>query len=449
MKYNPHNYQKYSIEFIKEHKLATLLLECGLGKTSVTLSAINDLKNSGEIHKVLVIAPLRVVNVWKQEVKKWDELNDLTVSKVVGSPKEREKALSINSDIYVINRENVEWLVYKSGFEFDFDMVVIDELSSFKSYKSKRFKALLQVRPYIKRIVGLTGTPASNGLLDLWAEYKVIDGGQRLGRYITHYRDMYFLPDKRNQQVIFSWKPKEFAENIIYDKISDITISMKNKDYLKLPDLVENDVIVEMDENEKRIYKDLKYDMVTKIGDEEIDAMNAGTLCGKLCQLSNGAIYKEDRTFQNFHEKKLDALEDLIESQNGKPTLVAYWFKHDLERIWKRFPNARVLKSDADIDDWNNKRIEVGLIQPQSIGLGVNLQDGGSTIIYFSLMWSLELLIQTNARLHRQGQKDTVFIHYIVTKDSIDEDIVKALKRKDKTQTALLDAVKARIKEDS
>lgn len=446
MKYNPHNYQKYSIEFVKSHPYAALLLSCGLGKTSITLSAINDLLNSGEIHKVLVIAPLRVVNVWKQEVEKWDDLKNLTVSKVVGSPKDRDKALSTKADIYVINRENVEWLVYKSGFEFDFDMVVIDELSSFKSYKSKRFKALLQVRPYVTRIVGLTGTPASNGLLDLWAEYKVIDGGLRLGRYITHYRDLYFLPDKRNQQVIFSWKPKEFAENIIYEKISDITISMKNSDYLKLPDLVENDVVVEMDDTEKKIYKELKNDMVTKIGDEEIDAFNAGTLCGKLCQLSNGAIYKEDKTYQNFHEKKLDALEDLIESQNGKPTLVAYWFKHDLERIMKRFPNARVIKSDEDINDWNNKEVEIGLIQPQSIGLGVNLQDGGSTLIYFSLMWSLELLIQTNARLHRQGQKDTVVIHYIITKDSIDEDIVKALKRKDKTQTALLDAVKANLR---
>ena len=221
---------------------------------------------------------------------------------------------------------------------------------------------------------------------------------------------------------------------------------MKNKDYLKLPNLVENDVIVEMNDTEKKIYKELKNDMVTNIGDEEIDAFNAGTLCGKLCQLSNGAIYKEDKTYQNFHEKKLDALEDLIESQNGKPTLVAYWFKHDLERIMKRFPNARVLKTDDDINDWNNKKIEIGLIQPQSIGLGVNLQDGGSTLIYFSLMWSLELLIQTNARLHRQGQKDTVFIHYIITKDSIDEDIVKALKRKDKTQAALLDAVKANLR---
>lgn len=444
MRYNPHKYQEYSIEFIKNNPLCALFLDCGLGNTSITLFAILDMLKVGLINRVLVIAPLRVTNVWVQERDKWDELANLRISKVVGSAKEREQALSIAADIYVIGRDNLDWLVSK--YYFDFDMVVIDELSSFKSYKSKRFKALNKVRHRVSRIVGLTGTPASNSLLDLWAEFRLLDGGARLGKYITEYRDKYFLPDKRNAQVIFSYKPREFAEPCIYKKIEDITISMKAKDYLKLPDLVENNIVVEMEKQEKKVYDELRKEMVAKVGEEEIDALNPAVLCGKLAQLSNGAIYKEDGGYQEFHDKKLNALEDLIEAQNGKPALVAYWFKHDLERIMQRFPNAKVINSNEDINAWNRGEIEIGLIQPQSVGMGVNLQEGGSVLIYYSLMWSLELFQQTNARLYRQNQKDTVVIHYIITKGTIDEDILKALRRKDKTQSALIDAVKARIK---
>jgi len=324
-------------------------------------------------------------------------------------------------------------------------MVVIDELSSFKSYKAKRFKCLLMVRNCIKRIVGLTATPTSNGLLDLWAEYRILDKGERLGKYITNYRDTYFLPDKRNAQVIFSYKPREFAETCIYNKISDITISMKAKDYLNMPDIFFNDVVVEMSDSEKVVYDTLKKEMVANIEDEEIDAFNAATLCGKLAQLSNGAIYKEDKTYIEFQDKKLDALEDLIEAQNGKPTLVAYWFKHDLERIKARFPSARTIKNEEDIKAWNSGAIEIGLIHPASCGHGINLQYGGSTLIWFGLTWSLELYEQTNARLYRQGQKDVVVIHHIITKNTIDEDILKSLTKKEQTQTALINAVKAEL----
>lgn len=447
MKYTPHNYQKYAAEFIENHKTAAIFLDMGLGKTIITLTAINDLCfDTFEVQKVLVIAPLRVArDTWSAEIEKWEHLKHLKYSVVIGTETERLAALNTPADIYIINRENVVWLVEDSGFPFDFDMAVIDELSSFKSHRSKRFKSLMKVRPVIKRMVGLTGTPSSNGLMDLWAEFKLLDMGKRLGRFITHYRDEFFRPDKRNGQVIFSYKPKDGAEDEIYRRISDITISMKAAEHLKMPDCVMNTVSVNLSEKEMKMYKALKTDLVLSVGNREIDAVNAGALSNKLSQMANGAVYDENKTYIEIHSRKLDALEDLIEQANGKPVLVAYWFKHDFERIQKRV-DVREIKSSKDIADWNSGKISIGIIHPASAGHGLNLQTGGSTLIWFGLTWSLELYRQTNARLWRQGQKsDVVIIHHIITKGTIDEHIMRALQNKEKTQSDLIDAVKAQI----
>lgn len=446
MRYVAHNYQNYAKDFILAHKVSALFLDCGLGKTITTLTAINELMyDSFEISKVLIIAPLRVAqSTWKDEIEKWDHLNLLRYSIVVGDEKERLKALKQNSDIYIINCENVDWLVTKSGIDFNFDMLVIDELSSFKSHTSKRFKSLLKIRPYFERVVGLTGTPSSNGLMDLWAEFRVLDLGERLGRYITHYRNEYFLPDKRNGAVIFSYKPQPNAEERIYRRLADMTISMKSTEYLKMPELILNELEINLDEEDQMKYKKFKKEMVMTIQEKEIDAINAASLSNKLIQLANGSIYDEDKKFYEVHNKKLDKLEEIIESANGKPVLVAYWFKADKERIEKRF-KVREIKTADDIKQWNMGMINLALIHPSSAGHGLNLQSGGSTLVWFSLTWSLELYQQTNARLYRQGQKDTVVIHHLITKNTIDEDIMKSLKRKDKTQEALIKAVKAKI----
>ena len=446
MRYVAHNYQNYAKDFILAHKVSALFLDCGLGKTITTLTAINELMyDSFEISKVLIIAPLRVAqSTWKDEIEKWDHLNLLRYSIVVGDKKERLKALKQNSDIYIINRENVDWLVTKSGIDFNFDMLVIDELSSFKSHTSKRFKSLLKIRPYFERVVGLTGTPSSNGLMDLWAEFRVLDLGERLGRYITHYRNEYFLPDKRNGAVIFSYKPQPNAEERIYRRLADMTISMKSTEYLKMPELILNELEINLDEEDQMKYKKFKKEMVMTIQEKEIDAINAASLSNKLIQLANGSIYDEDKKFYEVHNKKLDKLEEIIESANGKPVLVAYWFKADKERIEKRF-KVREIKTADDIKQWNMGMINLALIHPASAGHGLNLQSGGFTLVWFSLTWSLELYQQTNARLYRQGQKDTVVIHHLITKNTIDEDIMKSLKRKDKTQEALMRAVKAKI----
>lgn len=446
MRYVAHNYQNYAKDFILVHKVSALFLDCGLGKTITTLTAINELMyDSFEISKVLIIAPLRVAqSTWKDEIEKWDHLNLLRYSIAVGDEKERLKALKQNSDIYIINRENVDWLVTKSGIDFNFNMLIIDELSSFKSHTSKRFKSLLKIRPYFERVVGLTGTPSSNGLMDLWAEFRVLDLGERLGRYITHYRNEYFLPDKRNGAVIFSYKPQPNAEERIYRRLADITISMKSTEYLKMPELILNDLEINLGEEDQIKYKKFKKEMVMTIQEKEIDAINAASLSNKLIQLANGSIYDEDKKFYEVHNKKLDKLEEIIESANGKPVLVAYWFKADKERIEKRF-KVREIKTADDIKQWNKGMIDLALIHPASAGHGLNLQSGGSTLVWFSLTWSLELYQQTNARLYRQGQKDTVVIHHLITKNTIDEDIMKSIKRKDKTQEALMKAVKARI----
>jgi SNF2 family DNA or RNA helicase len=448
MKYSPHDYQTFATNFILEHPIAAVLLEMGLGKSVITLTAIFDLTlDSFLIRKVLVIAPLRVArDTWPAEIEKWDHLNGLTYSVALGDEAQRKAALLKRAQVYIINRENVDWLVNKSGLPFDFDMVVIDELSSFKDHTSKRFKALRKVRPKVKRIVGLTGTPSANGLMDLWTEIGIIDMGQRLGRFITHYRNSFFVPDKRNQQMVFSYKPLPGAEDEIYRRISDITISMKNTDYLKLPECVINEIPVWLSDKEKKVYDTMKRDLVLSLEGREIDALNAAALSNKLLQMANGAVYADDGSVARIHDHKLDALEDIIEASNGKPVLVAYWFKHDLERILNRFP-AEKLDSADSIKRWNDGEIPLAVIHPASAGHGLNLQAGGSTLVWFGLTWSLELYQQTNARLWRQGQKDTVVIHHIITKGTIDEDVMLALKRKDKTQTALIDAIKANLKE--
>ena len=448
MIYRPHNYQTYATEFILEHAESAVFLDMGLGKSVITLTAIRELcLDRYEVGKVLVIAPLRVArDTWSTEIKKWDHLKGLTYSVVIGSVTERKEALKKKAHIYLINRENVSWLIEDSGHPFDFDMVVIDELSSFKSYQAKRFRSLLKVRPKVKRIVGLTGTPSSNGLMDLWAEFRVLDLGKRLGRFITHYRNNYFQPDKRNGMVIYSYKPLPGAEDAIYEQISDMTISMKAVDHLNMPECIFNEVRVTLSDTEKDKYDTLRDDLILSIGDSEIDAANAASLSNKLSQMANGAVYRADQSVQEIHDHKLDALEDLIEAANGKPVLVAYWFKHDLERIKARF-EVREIKSSKDITDWNDGKIPVAVIHPASAGHGLNLQAGGSTLIWFGLTWSLELYQQTNARLWRQGQKsETVVIHHIVTEDTIDELILKALHRKEKTQNALIDAVRVTLK---
>lgn len=445
MKYEPHNYQQFATDFILEHPISCLMLDMGLGKTVITLTALWQLAlDSFDVSRILVIAPKRVAeDAWPKELSKWEHLSGLDATLVMGAQAEREEALRQQTFLYIINRENVSWLV--ENHPWDFDMVVIDELSSFKSNQAQRFKAMKKVRPLVSRIVGLTGTPAPNSLLDLWPEMYLMDMGQRLGRFIGGFRDRFFTPDKRNREIIYSYKPREGAEEAIYGLISDICISMKAVDYLDMPELIMNRVEVSMDSRERKIYDDFQRDMVVNLHGEELDAVNAAVLSGKLLQMANGAVYGENRKVLHIHDRKLDALEDLVEAANGKPLLVAYWYEHDLQRIKARFKTARCIDTTKDIDDWNAGRIPLALIHPASAGHGLNLQDGGCTIVWFGLTWSLELYQQLNARLWRQGQKYTVVIHHIVTKGTHDEDVLRALECKDTRQTALIDAVRARI----
>lgn len=450
MKYTPHNYQSYAIKYIEEHPVAAVFLDMGLGKTSITLTAISHLLPAGAVKKVLVVAPLRVAQAtWPDEIAKWDHLANLSFAVAVGTPKVREAALSQNASLTIINRENIEWLVKKLGSTFDYDMVVIDELSSFKSWRAKRTRALLAVRPRIRRIVGLTGTPSPNGLMDLFSEFRVLDMGARLGRFIGQYRAAYFTPDKRNGDIIYSYKPLPGAAERIYEKISDITISMSAADHLPRPDFVSTEVPVKLSKKERESYDRFCHDLVLELTGGEVTAGNAAVLAGKLVQLANGAVYTDAGTIAKIHDRKLDALEDIIEGMNGKPLLVAYWYQHDLRRIKKRLTERRItfeeIKSAASIAKWNRGEIAVGLIHPASAGHGLNLQAGGSTLAWFGLCWSLELCQQMNARLYRQGQRSTVVVTHIVAEDTIDEHILTALKQKDKTQAALIAAVKAVI----
>ena len=456
MKYTPHDYQKYCIEYIREHPVSALFLDMGLGKTIITLTALNALMfDELKVNKVLVIAPLRVArDTWPAEVKKWDHLQNIELSVIVGSVKERTAAVNHNAFIYIINRENVKWLVEyyeKNGLRWDFDMIVIDELSSFKNYQSQRFKWLRKVRPFVKRWVGLTGTPTSNGLMDLWAEIGILDGGERLGRFIGRFRESYFKPGSMNPStgVVFSYTPRPGAEEQIYQKISDITISMKALDYLDMPECVYVNHEVEMNADERKLYDQLKHDLIIPLEDGDIDAANAASLSNKLLQMANGAVYDENKEARTIHSRKLEMLEDLIESANGQPVLIGYWFKHDRTRIIEHLTacgySPRDIKDSADITDWNAGNIPVALIHPASAGHGLNIQSGGHILIWFGLTWSLELYQQTNARLWRQGQQNTVTIHHIITKDTVDEDVLAALANKDVTQEKLIAAVKARL----
>ena len=444
MKYKPHEYQTYATRFLLEHPISCLMLDCGLGKTVITLTALWDLVlDSFDIGRVLLIAPKRVAeNVWVQEIEKWEHLAGLTAVKVLGSEQERRSALNTPAFLYIINRENVTWLV--KNRHWDFDMVVIDELSSFKSHQAQRFKAMRKVRPLVTRIVGLTATPAPNSLMDLWAEMCLLDMGQRLGRYIGSYRERFFVPDKRNREIVYSYKPREGAEDKIYELISDICISMKAKDHLQMPELVTNRVTVSMSPKEHEVYDRLRRDMVTELNGEELDAVNAASLSNKLQQMASGAVYSSGHQTVVLHSRKLDALEDLIEAANGKPLLVAYWFHHEHDRLHERF-DCRDINTAEDIAAWCAGEIPVGLIHPASAGHGLNLQSGGSTLVWFSLTWSLELYEQLNDRLWRQGQEHTVVIHHIISEGTIDEDIMSALARKDVGQNALRDAVRARL----
>lgn len=402
-----------------------------------------------EIRKVLVVAPLRVAAAtWPDEIQKWGHLSHLRYSVVVGTPKERIAALNADADILIINRENLPWLVEKSGVPLDFDMAVLDELSSFKA-NSQRTKAFLKLRPRLKRVVGLTGTPSSNGLMDLFWEFRCLDMGERLGRFIGQYRLKYFTPGRRNGNIVYSYDLLPGAENEIYDAISDITVSMKAVDHLDMPELISTEYMVRLSDKEQAKYEKLKKELVLSCQDDEVTAANAAALSGKLSQMANGAVYSDGDGVVEIHDRKLDALEDIIEAQNGKPLLVAFWFKHDLARITERLSRLKIpheqISTAESIARWNNGKIPVGLIHPASAGHGLNLQAGGSTIVWFGLTWSLELYQQTNARLWRQGQKNTVVVQHIIAKGTIDERIMKALLEKDCTQRSLIDAVKANL----
>lgn len=446
MEFRPHPYQEYAVNYILEHDNCGLFLDMGLGKTISTLTALWDLLlNSFDIGKVLVIAPKRVAqDTWPREISKWKHLKGLDYSLVLGSSEERLRALQSKNLIYIINRENVSWLV--DTWEWDFDCVVIDELSSFKSTKAQRFRSLKKVRGKIKRLIGLTGTPAPNSLLDLWPQMYLLDGGERLGRFITRFREDYFVPDKRNREIIFSYKLRAGAEKKIYQRIGDIVFSLKAEDSLKMPEYVSTVYDVAMDSKEMDIYNNFVRDMVVELEGAELDGVHAGAMSNKLLQMANGAVYDDCKNVIHIHDKKLEALEDIVESANGRPLLVAYWFKHDLARLKERFKQAREIDTSKDIRDWNSGKIPLGLIHPASAGHGLNLQEGGCNLVWFGLTWSLELYQQCNARLYRQGQKsDTVVIQHIVCKDTIDERVMKALESKNTNQNALIEAVKAEV----
>jgi SNF2 family DNA or RNA helicase len=452
MEYRPHAYQEYATNKIIEQPAAGLFLEMGLGKTVITLTAVDQLMHDYfDISRVLVIAPLRVAeDTWIREASKWDHLKHLRISRVLGPAADRIQALKQSADIYVINRENVPWLVdFYEKQEWPFDMIIIDELSSFKSPSAKRFKKLRKVRPYAKRVVGLTGTPAPNGLIDLWSQVYILDKGERLGKTMGAYKDEYFKPGRmdRSRHIVYEWTPRAGAEDEIYSRLSDICVSMSAKDWLDLPERIDRMVPVVLSREHQERYEQLERDLILEIsGEEVVTAGSAAAVTGKLQQFAQGAIYTEGQGWAEIHDAKLQAMDDLIEEANGKPVLVFYWYKHDLERLQKRYPKARTLDSAKDIEAWNKGKIEILLAHPASAGHGLNLQAGGSTIIWFGLTWSLELYQQANARLHRQGQERGVIVHHLVAEGTVDEDIMAALSGKADGQNALMEAVKARIR---
>jgi SNF2 family DNA or RNA helicase len=450
VKYEPHGYQAYATKWLLDKEKAALFLDMGMGKSVITLTAINELMfDYFDVAKVLVIAPLRVAqNTWDSEIEKWEHLRHLRIAKILGNEKERIQALNATADIYVINRENVKWLVDRCGKHWPFDMVVIDELSSFKSHQAQRFKALRKIRPFMKRVVGLTGTPAPNSLIDLWPQIYLLDGGKRLGKTITGFRERYFYPDKRNQYIVYSYKPKEGAEEAIYKKLSDICVSMKAEDYLKLPERINNTIPIHLPKKAKEKYDQLERDLLLPLNDSDIVANTAAVLTNKLLQMCNGAVYDENGDVQEIHNAKLKALEDVLEAANGKPVLIFYAYKHDLARIKKHLKgqDLKVLDTAEDINAWNKGEVPIMLAHPASAGHGLNLQAGGNIIVWFGLTWSLELYSQANARLYRQGQKQNVIIHHLVAKGTMDEDVMKVLENKEAGQEALLNAIKARVR---
>lgn len=455
MEFKPHPYQKYCIEQVIKKNALGLFLDMGLGKTIITLSAIHDLKyNRFQVNKVLIIAPKKVAEAtWQKEAKKWDGVKGLRISTVLGSETERIRALRrVQADIYIINRENVTWLVDFYKNDWPFDMVVIDEFSSFKSHKAKRFKSLAAVRSRIKRIVGLTGTPSPNGIDDLWSQVFLLDQGARLGRYYTHFRNRYFVPDKRSREVVYSYVPKPGAMEAVMGKISDICISMKADDYLQLPDITYNDVTVELDDKARKAYDELERQMVLDIGDADaIDVTSAAALSNKLQQLANGAVYDDEKLWHEVHGCKVEAFMELIERLNGKSALVFYNFRHDLERLEEALAKTKlrvkVLKGPAEQDEWNAGQIDVLLAHPASAAYGLNLQEGGNHVVWFGLNWNLELYQQANKRLHRQGQNEKVIVHHLVCEGTRDMDVVKALAAKDMAQELVMSSLKARIEE--
>lgn len=449
MIFKPHEYQKRCIRFILDHPAAGLFLDMGLGKTVITLTAAQELMyDRYEISRVLVIAPLRVAeDTWSREASKWDHLHDLRIAKILGDQKTRILALSEDADVYVINRENVSWLVEyleKHRTVWPFDMVVIDELSSFKSWQSQRFKALKRVRPHISRIVGLTGTPAANSIMDLWAEIGLLDGGERLGRFIGRYREAYFRAAWVSPSgIVYKYTPKRGALEAITKRISDITISMKAADYLELPDEIDSVIEVDLPEKAKAAYQKMEREALLQLEDEQITALNAAAVVSKLAQISNGFIYDEDRKALRIHTAKTEALKEIIE-QAGGPVLVFYEFKEDAEHLMEAIPGARPLHTESDIKAWNDGKIPVLLTHPASAGYGLNLQDGGHTIVWYGLTWSLEQYLQANARLHRQGQHKPVLVYRILAKGTVDQQILESLDKKDATQNAVLEILKKR-----
>lgn len=446
MRYNPHGYQVKATERILHQKKVGLFLDMGLGKTVITLTAIKELIEDFAVWKVLVIAPKRVAeDTWSREHEKWDHLSELRISKVLGSPAQRTKALKTDADVYVIGRDNVKWLVELFGKSWPFDMVVIDELSSFKNPSAQRFRALKKVVPLSDRVVGLTGTPSPNGLMDLWAEIYLLDRGERLGRTISEYRERYFRAGARNGYIVYRWEPYSYSQKEIERKISDICMSMSAEDYLELPERIDNEIRIRLSDKEQKLYDQMESDQLLRIEDEAVVALNAAAVMNKLLQMSNGCVYADGGDVVRIHERKLEALEEIIDT-TGEPVLVFYSFKHDLEAIRKRIPEAGELKSSEDIARWNRGETRVLLCHPASVGYGLNLQDGGHVIVWYGLTWSLELYQQANARLFRQGQQKAVIIHHLITDGTVDEQVMKALKAKDTSQSALLEALKERAK---
>ena len=445
-----HPYQRYAVDFIERHRFCGLFLDMGLGKTVSTLTAVKRMIYSFEVSKVLVIAPKRVAETtWTTEADKWEHLRCLKLSKVIGTEKERAEALGADADVYVINRENVCWLVRYLNGRMSFDMLVIDELSSFKSHTAQRFKALKSVRYQFSRIVGLTGTPAPNGYMDLWAELYLLDGGERLGKYITRYREEYFHPLISVGAVVYRYGLNAMSDIVISKKISDICVSMKAGDYLQLPKRIDNTINVILTKDEKRQYDRFEREEILKINGETITAANAAAVTNKLLQYANGAVYDETKNVHTIHDAKIEALEELVEATSGDPVLVFYSYRHDAARIMERLKkyDPVMLEGEKDISDWNEGKTKVLITHPASAGHGLNLQAGGHIIVWFGVTWSLELYQQANARLHRQGQTKPVMIYHLITKGTMDERVMKAIANKENGQNAMIDAVRAIMNE--